>query len=158
MNSVIVYASRSGNTRRVAEAMAEALRSEGAVDLHPVGEAPALLPHDVDLVLVGGPTEGHGLTQPMADWILRLDRSSLQDTFVAAFDTRLRWPRLLSGSAAAGIARRLREKGARVIGEEMSFLVTGQPELIPGETERAAAWAREMAETVKNRRASPALV
>ncbi len=148
MNTLIVYATRTGNTRRVAEAMGAALRSLGAVEIHAVEEAPSQLPHDVDLLLVGGPTEGHGMTEPMKDWLLRIDPASLRERPAAAFDTRLTWPRLLSGSAASGIARRLRENGARVIADPESFIVTMKPELLAGEPERAAAWARRLAEVV----------
>ena len=146
MNTVIVYATRTGNTRTVAETMGAELRALGAVEIHAVEAAPSLLPHDIDLLLVGGPTEGHGMTEPMKDWLLRIDPASLRERPAAAFDTRLTWPRLLSGSAASGIARRLEEKGARLIADPESFMVTMKPELVAGETERAAAWARQLAE------------
>ena len=45
----------------------------------------------------------------------------------------LDWPRLLSGSAADGIARELTAKGARVIPAHGSFIVSMEPALEPGE-------------------------
>jgi flavodoxin len=152
MNALVIYATRTGNTRRVAEAMAEALRARGlVVTLHDVAEAPGLLPQDTDLLLIGGPTEGHGMTPPMASYLQRLDRTGLRNVMAAAFDTRLWWPRILSGSAAASIARTLRDKGARVVDDEMSFIVSMKPELVAGEIERAADWARGLAEGVDRR-------
>ena len=152
MSALVVYATRTGNTRRVAEAVAEALRARGlVVALLDVASAPALVPPGTDLLLVGGPTEGHGMTPPMASYLQRLDRAGLRDVAAAAFDTRLWWPRILSGSAASSIARTLRDKGARVVGEEMSFIVSMKPELVAGEIDRAAAWARALAEGVDRR-------
>ncbi len=152
MNALVVYATRTGNTRRVAESIADALRARGlVVALHDVVDAPGLVPEGTDLMLVGGPTEGHGMTPPMAAYLQRLDRSGLRSVMAAAFDTRLWWPRILSGSAAASIARILREKGARVIDEGTSFIVSMKPELVAGELERAAAWGRELAEAVDTR-------
>ena len=48
MKSLVVYSSRTGNTRKIAEAVAEALPG---CHLHPVEEAPQ--PEGYDLVAVG---------------------------------------------------------------------------------------------------------
>jgi flavodoxin len=149
MNAVVVYGSRTGNTRRIAEAITEALRVHGTVTLQAVEDAPALLPPGTDLLVVGGPTEGHGATAPVLSYLERLDRATLRGVTAAAFDTRLWWPRVLAGSAAARIGRVLRDKGASVVGEPRSFIVSMKPELLPGETERAVAWAREIADVVE---------
>ncbi len=151
MNTVVVYGSRTGNTRRIAEAITEALRVRGTVTLQPVEDAPALLPADTDLLVVGGPTEGHGATPPVVAYLERLDRASVRGMAAVAFDTRLWWPRVLAGSAAARIEHLLRGKGTRIIAGERSFIVSMKPELLPGETERAAAWAREIAGAVETR-------
>jgi hypothetical protein len=66
----------------------------------------------------------------------------------AGFDTRLRWPRWLSGSAATGITQRLGRAGARVIAPAESFIVSTAPLLEPGEEERATAWAASLAATL----------
>ena len=65
MNCVVIYASRSGNTAKVAEAIAGGLRPRGSVQLLSVDEAPAVLSDGFDLLVVGGPTEAHGMTEPM---------------------------------------------------------------------------------------------
>jgi len=145
MRSVVICASRSGNTRRVAERIAQVLAERGVVELFEVDEAPARLP-DADIVFIGGPTEGHGATPPMVKLLDRLSSESVAGRSFAVFDTRLAWPRVLSGSAADGIARRLRAAGARTVVAPESFIVSTKPELHPGELERAGKWAADVAD------------
>src|SRR5689334_9601161 len=121
MSSIVVYASRHGNTRTIAEAVARALEARGEVMLVPVEEAPAVLPEDAELLVFVGPTGAPGRTPPMARWLDSIGSEGLRGVSAAAFDTRLRWPRWLSGSAAADIAGRLRQSSARVIEPEGSF-------------------------------------
>ncbi len=152
MNSILIYGSRHGNTRRIAEAMAGELRRRGAVQLLSAEKAPSVLPKNTNLVVVGGPTEAHRVTEPIAGFFDRIDRGALKGTPAAGFDTRRRWPLWLSGSAGAGITARLRRSGAQVIGPEVSFFVAGKyPVLEPGELERAAAWAASLADKVEAR-------
>jgi flavodoxin len=54
MSSLVVYESMWGNTKTVAEAVAEGIGRDVAV-VH-VADAPVLVPSDVDLLVVGGPT------------------------------------------------------------------------------------------------------
>ncbi|HXM54469.1 MAG TPA: flavodoxin domain-containing protein [Candidatus Dormibacteraeota bacterium] len=156
MNSTVLYGSRYGNTRRVAEAVAGVLRRQGEVRLLPVEEAAGSLSRATDLLVVGGPTEGHAMTPAVAECLDQLASAGLHGVPAAAFDTRLRWPRRLSGSAASDIAARLRRAGAQVLEPEGSFLVTMRgPALRPGELERAEAWAASIA-TAAARHAAPA--
>ena len=146
MNSVVIYGSRHGNTHKVAEAIAVELRKHGAVQVLAAEMVPTSFPEHTDLVVVGGPTEAHRMSLPVAELFNRLSDGALAGKAAAAFDTRLRWPEWLSGSAGAGIARKLKQAGARLITPEMSFLVSGKlPVLEPGEAERAAAWGALLA-------------
>lgn len=144
MNSVVIYASHSGNTRWIAGAIAAALEGHGRVDLVEAEEV-EVLPGSIDLLFVGGPTEGHGMTEEIKSLFDRLPKGSLNGLQAATFDTRVHWPKFLSGSAAAKIAERLQADGARMIAEPESFIVTLKPELEPGEEQRAAAWAASLA-------------
>jgi len=144
MRSLVIYTTTSGNTRTVAEAIAAALRSRGPVELLPAEEI-AATPPTSDLVVIGGPTEGHGMSKAMTAFFERLGPFAFRRTPAAAFDTRLRWPRILSGSAAEGIGKRLTGLGARLLAPPESFMVSMKPELEPGEVERAAAWAQDVA-------------
>lgn len=153
MNSIVIYASHFGNTRKVAEVIAGALQPHGPVNVFSVDEAPATLPAGTDLLLVGGPTEQHKMTEPVARYFEHLAPGALNGVAAAAFDTRVRWPRWLSGSAGSGIEQKLRQAGARVVVPAESFFVKGAAgtgggnttELDSGELERAAQWSATVA-------------
>jgi len=140
MKAVIYCASRSGNTRAVADAIADGLRPLGAVTVRAIDGSRPDVPVDADLVLVGGPTEGHGMTPVVLEFLEALPADALVNRATAAFDTRLDWPRWASGSAAAGITKRLTTLGARTVARPASFIVSMKPELLPGELARARAW------------------
>jgi len=150
MKSIVMYASRYGNTRRIAEAITETLQAHGEAQLFPADEALPVLAKGVDLVVIGGPTEAHRMTKPVVRLFAQMGRGALQGMAAAAFDTRVRGSRLLTGSAGSGVARKLRRVGAQLIVPVESFFVRNQsdserPELEPGELERAAAWAESLA-------------
>lgn len=150
MNSVVIYGSRYGNTQKVAQAIVAALVKHGEVQLFAADVAPTILPESTDLVVVGGPTEAHRMTEPVARFLNRIGKGELAGKAAAAFDTRLRVPALVSGSAGSGIEWRLRQAGARVIAPKESFFISGKvPILDPGELERAGAWADGLAAKVK---------
>jgi flavodoxin len=152
MNTIVIYGSRHGNTRKVAQAIANELRRHGTVHLFSVDDAPATIPAKTDLLVVGGPTEAHRMTQPMVTFFDQFGNSDLEGIAAAGFDTRLTWPRWLSGSAGAGITVRLRKAGANVIDPGASFVVAGKyPVLEAGELERATAWACSLAGKVESR-------
>lgn len=145
MNSVVVYGSRSGNTRKIAEAVAGALEEFGPVRLVPAEDASATVWDHCDLLVVGGPTEGRHATPPVRAFFDRLPAHALRGLDAAAFDTRLDWPRLATGSAASEIRRRLIDAGANMAVPAESFKVCSRPQLRHGELERAPIWARGLA-------------
>ena len=64
MNALIVYESMFGNTRRLAEAITDALRTTGVnATIAPAHAAPVDL-SDYRLVVVGAPTHAHSLPRP----------------------------------------------------------------------------------------------
>lgn len=153
MDVLVVVESCFGNTARVAEAIADGLRSAGAsVELTDAVTAPA--PSGVDLLLVGAPTHnrglptvksraqavergGHSVESGIGEWLSGLPKQS--GLRAVAFDTVVSRG-FFAGSAAKRIERRLRRLGVDVHGQE-SFLVQGQPaHLVEGEAERAQAW------------------
>jgi flavodoxin len=155
MNSVVIYVSHTGNTRRIAEAVAAELELHGPVYLLEA-DGVAGLPAATDLLLVGGPTEQHGVTSEIAALFDRLPANSLRGVPAAAFDTRLRWPEWLSGSAAGRITERLEQAGATLVAAPESFIVSMKPELAQGEEQRAAAWAASVAHHAEARMRLPA--
>ncbi len=144
MKSVVIYASHAGNTQRIAEAVAATLRRHGSVELMKVDQAPASVPKDTDLLVVGGPTEGHGITPDLVAFFDGLAPGALDGVACVAFDTRLHWPHWLSGSAADRIVERLEASGARIVAQPESFIVSMKPLLEPGEGDRASAWAEAL--------------
>jgi flavodoxin len=153
MNSTVVYESRYGNTARIAQAIATSLEAAGPVRLVEATDATAFAVAGVDLLVVGGPTEGHGVSPTLRGRLEQLPPDALKDVIVAAFDTRLTWPAILAGASAPGIARILQRKGARLIVPPESFLVTGTKNvhLCDGEIERAGAWAERIRAEVAGR-------
>jgi len=151
MKSLVIYTTRSGNTKAIAEAIAETMRGRGDVELFDADRAPIPLPES-DLIFIGGPTERHKLTPSMGRFLDRLPPGSLRGKATVAFDTRVQWPRFLSGSAADDIAKRLSAADADIVAPAESFFVRVDHELgyllEPGELTRAATWAAEVADQV----------
>jgi flavodoxin-like protein len=165
MRSLVVYESWFGNTKELAQVVADALADAGEVTLLTVDDPlPSL--DDFDLLVVGAPTHVHGLSSGRSrkgaieqrgedgepgigvrGWLDALPM--LRRPQVAVFDTRAHKPELLVGSAAHGIARRLVKRGYRLAAEPESFFVDGTPgPLEDGELERAAKWGETLASEV----------
>ncbi|MGZ4794305.1 MAG: flavodoxin domain-containing protein [Acidimicrobiia bacterium] len=154
MRSVVVYESKYGNTAEIAAAIAEGLRVHGEAEALTVAAARTANLDDVDLLVVGTPTHAWGLPRTRT-WaaddrsvtpVGMLVRAWLEqvpdgrDRAAAAFATRLGKPRLVTGSADGGIARRLRRRHWRPVARE-SFCVHGSDgPLVAGEPARARAW------------------
>lgn len=69
MHTVIVYESMYGNTREIAEAIAEGVHQadpEASVDCLPVAQADTDLTGTADLLVVGGPTHMHGMSSGLS--------------------------------------------------------------------------------------------
>jgi flavodoxin len=148
MHAMVVYDSMFGNTERIAQAIGAAIGDGAPVEVRPIAEAGGL-PPGLDLLVVGGPTQGHGVDPALKAFLDGLPSEAVRGVAAAAFDTRLRWPVLLSGSAARGIAKRLGQKGAHLLAEPESFFVEHKDgPLAEGELGRAASWARSLAAAV----------
>lgn len=146
MQSLVVYDSKFGNTKKVAEAIAAGLAGHGPVRLLGLDKIPPQNLGAVDLLFIGGPTQAHAMTARMRQFLDALRARPANGMAVATFDTRLRMPAVISGSAAKTIARKLRSLGLRIFAAPESFFVQGRlPQLEEGETERAANWARGVA-------------
>lgn len=147
MQTLVVFDSTFGNTERIAETIARALRPRSTVRLLPLAER---FPEDlaqIDLLIVGGSTQRHGISARMRQFTDGLAARSGMGMMAAAFDTRYRMPAVLSGSAAKTIARRLHQLGIPLAARPQSFFVShGQPPALEtGEAERAAEWAKKLA-------------
>jgi hypothetical protein len=167
MKALVVYESLYGNTARIGEAIADSLTANGVkVESGPIAKIDAAHAEAFDLVMIGGPTHAHGMSreetretavqdekntyaEPTASPGLREWMDGLpcgEGRMAAAFDTRIKAPAFLTGSAAKGIVHRLEEHGYALATEPESFLVTRQSELIDGEIEHATVWGARVAE------------
>ena len=89
MKVVIVYDSVFGNTEKIAQAMAAALKAQHTVEIHKVDQAQASQLKGAGLVLVGSPTRAFRPTPAVSKWLKALPANSLKGVQVAAFDTRI---------------------------------------------------------------------
>ena len=160
MRAVVVYETACGRTREVARAIADNLRTRGAaVQTVEAAVAPVAFGLPVDLLVVGAP--GHpvpvppvgrpapaiGGTGPGVD-VGPADRAGVREWIevvrlppgqpTATFD--IRQDRQVPGSAARAAARRLRERGASIIGTQ-SFLLGPAGPLLDEDQGLARVWA-----------------
>ena len=172
MRAVVVYESMYGNTREVAEAIAEGLDlgADASVVVGSIHATDATVLSGADLLVVGGPTHVHGMSREstraaaaeavaepgaeleldpeasgegVREWLDRLGRGSAR---AAAFDTRVHMAAMVTGRASKAIAKQLRHHGYDHLADPESFLVSKETHLEPGELERARDWGRRLAE------------
>lgn len=172
MRALVVYESMFGNTHLIADLIGQGLASVFDVQVVPVGEAATARLSGADLLVVGGPTHVHGLSNArsrasareaaeeddtidldaaaggpgLRQWLDDLEGG--QDRAAAAFDTRIDAPALLTGRAAKGIARRLEHHGFTLIADPESFLVDSDSHLLEGQDDRARHWGAQLARIV----------
>jgi Flavodoxin domain len=169
MGALVVYESVYGDSRQIAEAIADGLGGALAEHVAEIGDRLG----DVDLLVVGGPTHMHGLptslsrkmavqaateddhaaVEPHASedpglrrWLRDLPRSD--GARAAAFDTRIDRSPAVAGSAARAIARRLRRRGCEVVATESFLVADAEGPIEDGELERARAWGAALAQGV----------
>ena len=66
MGAVVAYESMYGNTRQIAEAIAEGLKPIGELEVVSVNAGDESRADDADVLIVGGPTHMHGLATSMS--------------------------------------------------------------------------------------------
>jgi hypothetical protein len=169
MKALVVYESMFGNTRHVAEAIADGLRWSIPTEVVLAHDARAIDLEDVELVVAGAPTHAWGLSRKrtrqgaaqdaikhpdhllesvatktgVREWLHDLDHHVAFRG--VAFDTRLDKSKLVTGSAAHAIQRGLHRAGVSLIAKPQSFEVTGMAgPLASGEIERANQWGEEL--------------
>lgn len=177
MKAVVAYESMYGNTRQIAEAIAEGLEQLGEVEVLSVNDGGPSAADGAEFLVVGGPTHMHGLATEMSrkgvakaaeedeDVSLEpgatdgpglrkwLTQRSGDGRPAAAFDTRIDRSPVLTGSAARGIAKRLRRRGYEVVTDPQSFFVDdSEGPLADGELDRARVWGTSLSELLTARR------
>jgi flavorubredoxin len=168
MDVAIVYETLFGTTRSVADALAAGVQDadpQARVTVLPVDDVPSERIASAGLLLVGGPTHAFGMSRAatrrsgrqqdaaaaeaahasatgVREWLDALPPAPA-GALAAAFTTRVSNP--LGGSAAKGIAKRLRKAGYELAAEPEGFVVTGtEGPLEDGELDRARRWAADL--------------
>jgi flavodoxin len=169
--ALVVFESMFGNTATIARAVADGLGGGVDVDLVEVGVAPTVIPDDVSLLVLGGPTHAFGMSRPgtrrsaaqqaehgvvsrgigLREWIAALDLQPSQIS-AATFDTMLAGPRWIRSLPSAGrdARRRLVKLGVVLVARPETFYVadTTGP-LVEGEEERARKWGERLVAEVR---------
>ena len=150
MNALVIYDSTYGTTEKLAQAILDALRERASVRLMRVNKVQHSDLENVDLLVLGCPTHKRKPTAAMLAFLDCVSKRSLDGISAAAFDTRYRRPRLLTGSAATRVAKSLRRAGADVEAPAESFFVASREgPLEEGESGRAADWALQILDTLQ---------
>jgi flavorubredoxin len=148
MNTVVVYDSQYGNTERIAQTIADALRAFGQAQAVRVDPAHPVSLQGMDLLILGSPTQGLKPTLAMQSFVETISSQQIRGRAVACFDTRFRgfmW----KSSAAPHMSSQLRTMGVELLIQPESFFVKfmkAEGPLLAGEVERAATWAKMLRE------------
>lgn len=154
MNILIVYFSKFGNTRKVAEAIAERMKAGGSVRLISSDQLTGSDLAQVDLVVMGSPTHRMNLPEAVRPVFDALPRRVLPGTPVAAFDTsyKMSWW-LTHFTAAPRLSKKLRKLGGKqVVPPETFHVMEKEGPLYEGELERASHWADSIIARLDGRR------
>jgi flavodoxin len=155
MKALVIYDSIFGNTEQVARAISGALGTEStAIRVTDAGNDQL---SGLNLLIVGSPTRAFRPTKTISQFLDGIPRDALRGVRVAAFDTRMPEEKLnvpmlgfmvrLFGYASKPIAEKLVRKGRELATPPEGFIVEeSEGPLRRGELERAATWARHVAE------------
>jgi flavodoxin len=139
VKTLVVFDSTYGNTKKIAEAIAQTISDDTRTVRASEYETKDL--KGIDVLFIGSPTVDGKPTEQIQQLAISL-RGKASGIRIVTFDTRLRI-RLgkLHGYAAERIADQLCESGAKIARSE-GFIVTGRNgPLADGELERAKSWA-----------------
>jgi flavodoxin len=143
MKTIVIYYSLFGNTRQVADAMAEALSANSSVKAVSIQEISADDLDGLDLVIMGCPTHVATIPKEMRPLLEALPRRCFKGTYAAVFDTSNKMSPLLKPFTAAKRLRgKMRSLGGRLLAKPETFHVIGREgPMYDGEIVRADEWA-----------------
>jgi menaquinone-dependent protoporphyrinogen IX oxidase len=152
MKGIVVYDTSYGNTKTIAETIAETLKWSGIeVDLFDVKDVKKLSTKDYNFLVLGSPTRFGTMSFAIRFFLGKVKSEEWMNKPFAAFDTenpenmeKKEW------SAAEKIAERLREKKMNQLLPVLKAAVIGQKgPLKEGEIERAKDYAKRLAVELK---------
>jgi len=159
MKVIVVYDTSYGNTKKIAETLAETLKEPGIeVDLFYVKDVKKLNGEDYDFLVLGSPTKFGTMSFTIKFFLGKVKSEEWENKSFAAFDTEnpenVEQARIQKKewSAAEKIAEKLREKKMNQLLPVLKALVLGQKgPIVEGEIERTKGYARELAAKLKEK-------
>ncbi len=156
MKGIIIYDTTYGNTRKIAETIAETLKASGIeVDTFYVKDVKKLSARDYNFLVLGSPTKFGTMSFTVKGFLGKVQSSEWMNKPFAAFDTEN--PENIErqeGSAAEKIAEKLTEKQMNQLLPVLKAVVLEwKGPLQEGEIERAKKYARELAAKLKKEKA-----
>lgn len=123
--AIVIHDTKFGNTEKVAKALGLGMKERGIeVNCFKVGEVQIDKLTGYDLVVIGGPTHKLGLSEPMKDFLGKLEHADLRGKKAFVFDTRLKIR--FAGSAGKRIEKELRRLRMSVVRPYSSAIVKGR--------------------------------
>jgi flavodoxin len=157
MRALIVYFSKFGNTRRIAEAVADVMKQAGETRVVGIDQLAAADFEGADLVVMGSPTHAFTLPPAVRSILEAQPAGILAGKSVAAFDTTVKpWP-LRHLRAAPKLLRQLGRLGGKPVAPPQTFFVrTTSPQqpgetdlLLEGQLDQARQWAAHILSQLK---------
>ncbi|MHA1961624.1 MAG: flavodoxin family protein [Candidatus Thorarchaeota archaeon] len=147
---LIVYESKYGNTKRIAEAIATGIRTEGKIECKVVatGEIHTDDLSKYDAILFGCPNHNQAPSRGMIAFIGRASIVNLDGKLGAVFDTYMGGNK---GVALTKLESEVREKlsGLKLVGEGFSAKVEGRDgPLVEAEVSRAIEFGRGLGQKI----------
>ncbi|MDD5551746.1 MAG: flavodoxin family protein [Candidatus Pacebacteria bacterium] len=141
MKTLVIFDSNFGNTKKIAEVIANEMGENAKVVSVADFDIEDL--EGTNLLIVGSPINGFRPTEKINKFLANLAKNQLKGIKAASFDTRVKL--FIHGDAAKKISKKLKDAGAEIIVEPQAFYVKGKEgPLLAGEIEKAKNWAREI--------------
>jgi menaquinone-dependent protoporphyrinogen IX oxidase len=152
MKGVVIYDTTYGNTKKIAEAITDALKGSGLkVDISHVKDTKELSGY-YDFLILGSPTRIGTMSWAVRGFIgKKIKSEEWANKAFAAFDTEMESVMKKGGrSAAEKISKKLRDKGLKQLQPELKFIVSGMKgPLKDGEIEKAKEYAKKLVSELK---------
>ena len=154
MKGIVIFDSSYGNTKKIADTIAETLKESGLeIDSFYVKDVRKMSAGDYDFLVIGSPTKFGTMSFTMKGFLGKLNGKEWKNKPFAAFDTEN--PENIEkkeSSAAEKIAEKLKEKQMDQLMPVLKGMVLGwKGPLHDGEVERVKGYTRELAAKLKSR-------
>lgn len=154
MKTLVIYDSYFGNTEKIARSIGEGIGAK-VINVAEIKESDLI---GLDFLVIGSPTRAFRPTEKIGKFLAGVSADNIKGMKAAAFDTRmdvdsinngfLKFMVKIFGYAADNIAKKLKNKGANLIGKEGFVVTDTKGPLKEGELERARQWGRSLTQKV----------